>query len=75
MHIHINNIVYILIVDGQATYFASFGEGTGDVALENVACSGSENTLLGCSSDPIFDSTCSHSVDAGVICEGIVAIA
>ena len=40
------------------------------MALENVACTGSENTLLGCSSNAIFDTDCSHSEDAGVICEG-----
>ena len=57
-------------IDGQPTNSASFGEGTGDIALENVACTGSENTLLGCSSNAIFDTSCSHSEDAGVICEG-----
>ena len=40
--------------------------------MSNIACSGSESQLLACSSSCIFGTTCSHSEDAGVDCEGIV---
>ena len=50
---------------------AFYGQGTGDIALENVECSGSESQLLACSSNTIFDTSCSHSEDAGVKCEGV----
>ena len=50
---------------------AFYGQGTGKIAMENTACSGSESDLLACSSSPIFGTTCSHSKDAGVDCEGI----
>ena len=60
-----------LCLDGIAYANAYFGQGTGDIALQNVACSGTENTLLACSSNTIFDTSCSHSEDAGVKCEGI----
>ena len=49
---------------------AYFGAGTGPIYLEDVACSGSETSLLQCSSDPLLSGGCSHSQDAGVECEG-----
>ena len=61
---------FITSLDGQATYNAYFGQGTGAVALEQVACTGSETSLLSCQSNTIFQTGCSHSDDAGVICQG-----
>ena len=61
---------FIILLDGQATYNAYFGKGTGAVALEQVACTGSETSLLSCPSNTIFQTGCSHSDDAGVICQG-----
>ena len=61
---------YYILLDGQATYNAHFGQGTGAVALEQVACTGSETSLLSCPSNIIFQTDCSHSDDAGVICQG-----
>ena len=50
----------------MATISASFfGQGTGSIALSNVACAGSEARLIDCSSGSI---SCSHSEDAGVRC-------
>ena len=60
----------IILLDGQATYNAYFGQGNGAVALELVACTGSETSLLSCPSNIIFQTDCSHSDDAGVICQG-----
>ena len=65
---------FIISLDGQATYDAYFGQGTGAVALEQVACTGSETSLLSCQSNIIFQTDCSHSDDAGVICQGNFAI-
>ena len=58
---------------GQALVNAYFGQGTGQIVLDNVRCTGSENQLLSCSSATILDvsSSCDHSDDAGVRCEGI----
>ena len=61
---------FIISLDGQATYNAYFGQGNGAVALELVACTGSETSLLSCPSNIIFQTDCSHSDDAGVICQG-----
>ena len=49
---------------------AYFGSGTGPVYMSAVSCSGSETSLLQCTSDPLLSGGCSHSQDAGVECEG-----
>ena len=48
---------------------AYFGQGIGSIFLDNVACSGSETTLISC---PYTTPTSSdyHSEDAGVRCPG-----
>ena len=49
---------------------ARFGQGTGPVVLNNVVCTGTETTLLDCSSDGLFNiGSCSHADDAGVQCQ------
>ena len=66
-------IIYILLIDYAKSYSnAHFGQGNGTIAIENVGCVGTETSLLSCSSSPIFSTTCSHTDDAGVGCEGKV---
>ena len=61
----INNV---LLLAGMAAYSsAQFGEGSGPIFMDNVACSGSESRLLDCSYDNITDDT--HLEDAGVQCQ------
>ena len=57
---------------GVALSDGYFGQGTGEIVLDDVQCSGSENQLLACISAPILtvSSNCYHSDDAGVRCEG-----
>ncbi len=63
--------ILIFTIDGTATVQASYGQGSGTIAMENVACSGTETDLFACKSSPIFDiGTCTHAEDAGVVCEG-----
>ena len=54
-------------IDATAHSNAQFGQGTGPIHLDDVACSGQEDTLTSCT----FDSNtadCFHSEDAGVSC-------
>ena len=50
------------------TNIVQFGEGTGPIFLDEVACSGSEARLADCGRNEIADSNCDHSEDAGVVC-------
>ena len=62
-----HNYIYLLILDATAHSNARFGQGTGPIFLDNVACTGEEDTLTSCT----FDSNtadCFHSDDAGVTC-------
>ena len=50
---------------------AEFGEGSGAVYLEGVACEGDEGLLLDCgSSEDLGLSECGHNEDVGVRCYG-----
>ena len=48
---------------------AYFGPGTGAIVLDNVRCTGSEPTLLSCTTNPIGTHNCGHHEDAGVECQ------
>ena len=48
---------------------AFFGQGSGSIVLDNVACTGSEPTLLTCRSNPIGINNCNHAEDVGVVCQ------
>ena len=49
---------------------AAFGEGTGQIWLDDVACTGSEQRLDRCGHGGIGNHNCAHSEDAGVRCQG-----
>ena len=46
---------------------AAFGGGSGAILLDNVACTGSEESLVLCTYDP-HTADCTHSEDASVRC-------
>ena len=66
--------IYIFIITGSVTYTTAtqFGQGTSPILMSVVKCSGQESNLLDCPYRPFLYSTCSHSFDVGVKCEGKV---
>ncbi|XP_014908660.1 uncharacterized protein LOC106960198 isoform X3 [Poecilia latipinna] len=59
----------------NATSSAVFGEGTGQIWLEEVNCTGSESSLTDCQHPGFGTHKCKHNEDAGVICSGPVRLA
>ena len=53
---------------GTAIGSAGFGQGSGSVWLSNVMCTGSESLLPRCGHLGVDVSSCTHSEDAGVMC-------
>ena len=52
---------------GLPVYGAHYGQGVGIIWLDNAFCTGTEDTILHCTSDP-GKHDCSHGNDAGVVC-------
>ncbi|XP_069466783.1 neurotrypsin-like isoform X2 [Ambystoma mexicanum] len=53
----------------KARLMAFFGEGQGPIHLDNVECSGTENTLIECVKQDQGIHNCWHNEDAGAICD------
>lgn len=47
-----------------------FGEGNGEIWLDDVRCTGEEASILKCAHKPLGEHNCGHSEDVGVICSG-----
>ena len=57
----------------QAFGFAHFGQGSGDIILDEVDCNGDEAMLGDCSSNPIGVHNCLSFEAAGVGCYGVLS--
>ena len=49
-----------------------YGRGNGSILLDDLMCTGNEESLIRCNRRPLFENDCAsdHSEDAGVICNG-----
>ncbi|XP_067834494.1 deleted in malignant brain tumors 1 protein-like [Heptranchias perlo] len=58
----------------SGTTAAYFGEGSGEIWLDDVRCQGTEPALDQCPANPWGVNNCTHSQDAGVTCSGPVPV-
>ncbi|KAK7910449.1 hypothetical protein WMY93_015133 [Mugilogobius chulae] len=58
----------------SVTTWDTFGEGTGPIWMNSVACTGNETELTQCGHSGFGNNECSHEQDAGVICKGKVRV-
>ena len=58
----------------EATTESRFGRGTGEILLDDVACTESDNELVECSHIGIGMHNCNHGEDAGVVCNGVAGM-
>ncbi|XP_032081479.1 deleted in malignant brain tumors 1 protein-like [Thamnophis elegans] len=54
----------------EALQSARFGQGSGNITMDDVNCKGTENRLEECSHRGWFSHNCNHGEDAGVKCSG-----
>ena len=52
---------------------ARFGQGTGEILLDELNCMGEESRLIDCPANPIGVNNCGHSEDAGVRCGNVAS--
>ncbi|XP_033025984.1 deleted in malignant brain tumors 1 protein-like [Lacerta agilis] len=53
----------------KATLAAKFGQGSGPIWMDQVNCTGDEDSLRKCPPKMLTEHSCAHSKDAGVECE------
>ncbi|XP_064176535.1 deleted in malignant brain tumors 1 protein-like isoform X3 [Anguilla rostrata] len=51
---------------------AQFGQGTGEIWMDDVGCSGNESSLSQCSHGGLGKHNCDHGKDAGAVCSGLL---
>ena len=72
LRIIIPSIIKLRVIAGSQVrgIDSTFGAGSGPITLDNVVCAGTEDNLLSCSHNQIFQHNCNHSEDVAVVCDG-----
>ncbi|XP_041372560.1 deleted in malignant brain tumors 1 protein-like [Gigantopelta aegis] len=55
----------------RAVSNAGYGQGVGPIFFDHLACRGNESLVTDCPGNPVGQHNCTHSEDAGVICQTI----
>jgi hypothetical protein len=61
--------LYSVHIGATARCCAGFGQGTGQIVLDQVNCVGTEASLFECPANPLNSHDCSHFEDVGIICQ------
>ena len=66
-------IIFIIILIGAVAYsypqvVNKYGSGFGPIWLDNLRCTGNENSLFSCPANAVGNHNCVHLEDAGVKC-------
>ena len=66
-----NVICRMLGYPGTINPYKKFGEGIGDIMLDNVNCDGTEDSIVTCKHNGYKIHDCNHGEDIGVVCSGM----
>ena len=60
---------FTLYIVTSAPGVATYGQGSGPILLDDLACAGTETRLIDCPHSGVGTHNCAHSEDAGVQCQ------
>ena len=63
------SLIITLHTGATALSRATFGQGTGQIWLDDVRCTSTETMLIDCPASPLGTHNCAHFEDAGVRCQ------
>ena len=61
--------VFLVNIGATARCCGGFGQGSGQIVLDQLNCIGTETSLFNCPANPIGSHNCVHSEDVGVTCQ------
>ena len=66
----IHCIIHFIYSSGAVSYSNSpYGQGVGQILLDDVQCIGTEMSIINCNHTAIGTSNCQHTEDVGVKCQ------